>query len=104
MNIRLLGRTMSISASASKRITTLEIDGREVIGGEGGKFAVRNLTESENSCEFMISADGDVRLELHFPILLRHGNKRDVTFNIKKGRYKVAVSGTKVEISRIIQA
>lgn len=90
-NVELLGHRFSISISDDE--TLLMMDGSEIFKGSGGKFVVRQFTESAKGTEFVILAKQDTTLTVMLSIFTRgNENKTPIVFNVEKGKTKVFIN------------
>lgn len=98
-NISLLGRNCSITVSDKQ--TCLYMDDKACFIAEGGKFEVRNFTENENGCEFLINAESNMLITLIFPVLYKREIESKIVFSVEKGVRKVKIDGEYVTTEKI---
>ncbi len=86
----------SFTVNASEKATTLQVDGKEVIRGEGGKFTIRNLAVNPSGIEFYVLAAEDIEFDIKLPIFPGVGEERNYHFNIEKGKTMIVIDAHKV--------
>ncbi len=97
-NFKLAGHTYSIEVTDES--TVLEMDGVKIFDGAGGKFVVRNfLLDGKGGCEFMVSADQNISVNLEIPT----ADKKSVKyfFIVPTGKSVVRASGGMVNLTSI---
>ncbi len=87
-NVELLGRTLSVTVADQE--TSLFVDGEELFKGSGSKFVVRHFIENDSGAEFVIYTSSELTIKMSLPVFLKD-NRRDFTFNLQKGKYKVII-------------
>lgn len=99
-NFKMLGRTYSIEVNDFS--TMLIQDDVNVFRGEGGKFVVRNFTDSVGGCEFMIDAHANITIHLNMPGADKKNTVR-YFFIVPIGRSKVVAENGMVNIQPVLE-
>lgn len=98
-NLPLFGRNFSLSIV--DKTTCLTVDDEDKFIAEGGRFEVRNYSELENGCEFVIKSDSNLLLNLTTPILYKSKESRKIVFSIENGVRKIKVKGEQISIENL---
>lgn len=99
-NVELFGGRYSVVIKEKQ--TLLTIDGEEKFRGEGGRFEVRQYVDTNNGCEFIINAEGNVLITLSLPVFYKSKSETKLVFAVEKGRRHVKVDGETVTVESII--
>lgn len=87
----------SFTLNSTPQATSLQINGKEVIRGEGGRFCVRNLIINPEGIEFYVIADSDITFDITLPLFdnIKQG-ERNYNFNVEKGKTLIIIDAHKV--------
>ncbi len=99
-NLKLLGSSYSIEVNDTA--TTLIKDDVGIMRGEGGKFVVRNFTEKNGGCEFMIDAHANITVHLNLPCVDKK-NTIKYFFIVPVGRSTVIADNGMVNIRPVAE-
>ena len=97
-NLKMLSHSYSIDVNDES--TKLVMDDINIFHGEGGRFVVRNFTESSGGCEFMIDAHANITVHLNMPC---NDKKSTIKyfFIVPVGRSKVVAENGMVNIQPV---
>ena len=97
--LNVLGRLYSVSVT--DRGMLISADNSPVLSGEGGKFIIRQYTESNKGAEFIVLNDNDIILSLALPIIGFCEESQSLTFTLQAGASKVKIIKGKPRITKI---